>query len=90
MKKNHNKIEIRRYANNKYYDVCYHFFKCRTPISLKILFRAPQYRELSREINVEMCTIEKIKRNHSERTLSWFSLEPLKINKLCFAHNIIQ
>ena len=33
-KQYYNKIEIRKYTNNKYYDVCF----CKTPIYLRILF----------------------------------------------------
>ena len=33
----YNKIKIRKYTNNKYYDVCYNFFG-KTPIYLRMLF----------------------------------------------------
>ena len=42
----YNKIEIWKYTNNKYYDICHYFF-CKTPIYLRIFFIYPQNYELS-------------------------------------------
>ena len=39
-------------------------------------FIYPQNREFPGEINVEMCIIEKTKKIHSEKAVSWFSLKP--------------
>ena len=50
-------------------------YSCKTPIHLRILFIETQNRELSGEINAKMRIIEKIKKIHGEKTLSWFSLE---------------
>ena len=69
MKKQYNnKIEFRTYTNNKYYDVCFFFFV--TPIYLEILFYLAKNRELSGELNVEMCTIGKSKKIQSKKTVS--------------------
>ena len=48
-------------------------------------FIQPQKRELSVEINMEMCIIEKSKKINSEEPVSRFSLKPLKM-----AHDTIQ
>ena len=58
----YNKIEIRKYTNNKYYDVWYYYFLCITSVYLRMFFYLAKNRELSREINVKMCTIEKSKK----------------------------
>ena len=50
---------------------------------------APQNRELSGEINVKKCIIEKSKKNIAKKTLSYFSQKQWKKpNK--FAHDTIQ
>ena len=43
------------------------FFLCKTPIYLRILFFLPQNSELSGEINVKMCIIEKSKKTTAKK-----------------------
>ena len=85
-KQYYNKTEIQKCTNNKYYDVCY-FFCCKTPIYLSILSYLATNCELSGEINVEMWIIENSKKTQSEKTVSWFSLIPLKNVKNCSWRN---
>ena len=65
-KQYYNKIEIRKYMNNKYYDVCYFFF-VKPLFAQGYYFIEPQNRELSGEINVKICIIEKIKKIQSKK-----------------------
>ena len=37
-KQYYNKIKIQKYKNDKYSDVCFYFFVCKTRIYLRILF----------------------------------------------------
>ena len=69
----YNKIECWKYINNKYYDVYYHYSFCETHIQLRMLFYLAKNCELSGEINVEMCIIEKSKKIHSKNCKSVFS-----------------
>ena len=46
------------------------FFVCKISIYLTILFYLAINRDLSGEINVKMCIIEKSKKIHSKKTLS--------------------
>ena len=43
---------------------------CKVPIYLRILFYLAKKRELSEEINVKMCIIEKSNKIHSKKTVS--------------------
>ena len=51
-------------------------FFCETTIYLRILFCLATKRELSGEINMEICIIGKTKNINSEKTVSQFSLKP--------------
>ena len=57
----YNIIEIWKDTINKYYDVCYYYLLCTTPIYLRILLNWAINSGLSGEINVKMCIIEKSK-----------------------------
>ena len=61
--------------NNKCYDVC---FFVKPLVTSGYYFIEPQNGELSGEINVKMCIIEKIWKFQSEKSLSWSSLEAFK------------
>ena len=43
---------------------------CKTPINLNILFYLAKNCDISGEINVKMCTIEKSKKIHNEKIMS--------------------
>ena len=53
-------------------------FFCETPIYLEFFLFGQKNRELSGEINMEMCNISKSKKINSEKTISQFSLKPFK------------
>ena len=60
LKKNYNKIKIRKYTNKNYYDVCY-FILVNSYLFQDIILFCHKNCELSGEINLETCIIEKSK-----------------------------
>ena len=69
----YNKIEIRKYMNNKYCDVCRFLVN---PYLFKDISLFIQKMVISLEKNAEMCIIEKSKEIDSEKTVGKFSLKP--------------
>ena len=62
----YNKIETGKYTKNKYYDVCYNF----------LMYNPDLRKDIgSQEKYMWKCALLKKAKNHSKKTLSWFSLE---------------